>query len=243
MAIYQRADWLPLPENNTQGTIVPTTAILHTAVDHPGDTSLRGFFGQSSVSVESHFFVKNGGGVEQYIDTLVRADANRRANAYAVSIETEDDGDPSRPWTVEQLVSIIDLLLWLNEVHDIPLTKCVSPEGGGIGWHAMWGAPSVWTPSRGKTCPGPVRIGQIESHILPALAGSPVPQIEDDDMTLTFTERLRAAYRETFNRPPTAGEIGDWCFWMLKPENTAEIAWGYFAWLLYEKVAAEKAGN
>lgn len=235
MALYPRAVLKLLAENATQSAIVPTTAIVHTAVDHTGPTSLAGFFGQGSVKVESHFFVTNLGGVEQYMDTLVRADANRFANSYAISIETEDDGDPSRPWNAAQLDALVDLLVWICETHDIPRAKCSSPKSGGVGWHSMWGAPSAWTPSRGKTCPGPVRIDQIEADLLPRL------QAQEGDMQLTFTERLRAAYRETFGRPPTPGEIGDWCYWLLQPGNTADAAWGYFAWVMFD--AAAKAGG
>ena len=172
MARCPFARWRPLPENGSQPRIKPTQAILHSAVDSPRPlTSLYGFFSRTDVTVESHFHILNDGTIEQYMDTTVRADANRDANARAVSIETEDDGDPDNtPWTTAQINSIIRLLHWLRDTHGIPLTTCPAWDKPGLGWHSMWGAPSRWTPARGKTCPGRIRIRQIHDVILPALA-------------------------------------------------------------------------
>ena len=171
MARCSFARWRPIPENSTQPRITPTQAILHSAVDSPSLlTSLFGFFSRKDVTVESHFHVLVDGTIEQYMDTNVRADANRYANVRAVSIETEDNGDPDNsPWTPAQIGSILRLLRWLHETHGIPLVVCPAWDKPGVGWHSMWGAPSNWTPARGKTCPGRIRIRQIHSDILPAL--------------------------------------------------------------------------
>lgn len=172
MARCPFAKWRPIPENETQPRITPTQSILHSAVDSKSPmTSLFGFFSRKDVTVESHFHVLVDGTIEQYMDTERRADANRYANARAVSIETEDNGDPDNtPWTEAQIRSIVRLLVWLHETHDIPLSKCAAWDKPGIGWHSMWGAPSQWTPARGKTCPGRCRIRQIHDVIFPALA-------------------------------------------------------------------------
>ena len=172
MARYPSAVWRPLPENSHQGNITPTQVILHTAVDAPGPTSLYPFFARGDVSVESHFFVKFDGTVEQYMDTTVRADANRLANSRAISIETEDDGSPAQwPWTAAQVEALVDLILWISVRHGIPLERCPRWDQPGIGYHSMWGAPSPWTPAAGKTCPGSVRIRQFNDIILPRLRG------------------------------------------------------------------------
>ena len=190
MSRYPKAIWRPLPENETQGGITPTQVILHSAVDAPGPTSLHGFFSRADVVVESHFFVKNDGTVEQYIDTWKRADANRHANARAISIETEDDGDPDNtPWTPAQLESIVALIRWCHDEHGVPLRRCEAWDQPGIGWHSMWGAPSQWTPARGKTCPGRIRIAQIHTHILPSL------EREAPDMTPAEQQLLREIHR------------------------------------------------
>lgn len=165
--LYAGAKQLILPENASQSRITPTTVILHSAVDAPGETSLYPYFARSDVGLESHFFIQLDGDIEQYMDTNVRADANRYANGYAISIETEDDGNPNqRPWTVAQIDSIIRLGLWIQKVHGIPPRICRWPQDAGWGYHAMWGSPSVWTPVRGKTCPGTIRVKQFPEVVM-----------------------------------------------------------------------------
>jgi hypothetical protein len=202
MARCDFAKWRPLPENSTQGRIDPTQAILHTAVDAPGETDLYGFFARGDITVESHFFIQFDGDIIQYMDTGVRADANRDANGRAISIETEDDGAPEqRPWSDAQIVSIKRLLRWIHETHPkVPLTQCVAWDAPGIGWHAMWGAPSRWTPSAGKTCPGSVRIAQTK-QIIATLAA---PDIEGILMALTDAEQTEMVERIR------AMHIGNW---------------------------------
>lgn len=210
MARCPFARWRPIPENATQPRITPTQAILHSAVDSPSLlTSLFGFFSRKDVSVESHFHVLVDGTIEQYMDTERRADANRYANARAVSIETEDNGDPDNtPWTDAQLQSIIRLLRWLRETHDIPMWACPAWDQPGLGYHSMWGAPGPWTPARGKTCPGRIRIRQFHDVIVPALAmEAAMPAELDNDtcyglVTLTYGTFL-------FDRPESLHVYAD----------------------------------
>lgn len=183
-----------LPENKTQPRIDPDQVILHTAVDAPGPTSLYGYFARGDVHVESHFFIRLDGTIEQYMDTERRADANYKANVRAISIETEDDGK-NIAWTDEQIRSIKLLGQWLMKEHPrIARRVCPGPDKSGWGYHSMWGAPSDWTPVKGKTCPGPARIDQFWKEIAPWLNGAlPEPQPkkdeeEDDDMWLIRLE-------------------------------------------------------
>ena len=174
MAVYPGAVWRPLPENAYQVSIVPRTVILHSAVDAPGPSSLFNFFRYSS-GLESHFFVKNDGVVEQYMDTSVRADANLYANPFAISIETEDEGDPNdRKWTPAQIKAIKGILNWVWRVHPtVPRRLCPAWDEGGIGYHTMFGAPSQWTPVV-KTCPGTIRKVQFHAELKPWIeAGFP----------------------------------------------------------------------
>lgn len=167
MARYPGATWRPLTENQTQGEITPTQIILHSAADSPGKTNLWGFFENSS-PFESHFWVPwdaSYGPVEQFLDTTVRGDANRSANARAISVETEDEGDPDRKkWTPWQFEQIVELVAWACIEHNIPARRCPGPYSPGIGFHTMWGAPSPWTPVS-KTCPGVIRKTQFDAII------------------------------------------------------------------------------
>ena len=139
------------------------------------------------------------------MDTNVRADANGRANGYAISIETEDDGDPEgNPWTDAQLRALIDLNVWICETHGIPPELARTPTGEGLGWHSMWGfkdplrlegpVPNPWTPSFGKTCPGRTRINQFVTIVVPRVQdvlfgdGMAVTQEEFDAMAAKVDE-------------------------------------------------------
>lgn len=147
-------------------------AILH--VDSGDSKSLFNYFKNDSGGIESHFFVLKDGNVEQYRDTGYEADANLKANSFFsklypgragfVSIETQ--GKDRGEWTPQQLAAIRALLLWLSATHDFPLRKCDNPQGPGVGYHTMFGAPGPWTPVA-KDCPGPDRIRQFNSVLVP----------------------------------------------------------------------------
>jgi hypothetical protein len=206
------ATWRPLPENETQSKIRPTQIILHTAVDAPGPTRLERYFARVDVTVESHFWVPLHRDIVQMMDTEVRADANYRANRRAdgtgaISIETEDEGDPiGVPWTKHQIDAIVAILLWAHIVHGIPMVKCAGPASPGIGYHAMWGAPSAWTPARGKTCPGPTRIAQFRDTILPRVQGEQETGMNEDQAR----DFANACYGAIVHRPADQGGLDFW---------------------------------
>lgn len=161
-----------LPENRTQGRITPRAVICHQAVSSAA--SLYDFFKGSS-DLESHFYVNKEGTLEQYMDTLVRADANYLANDFAISIETWDNAGRATKWNQKQLNMIIRLIDWLCKVHPgIRRDQITRWNGSGIGWHVQFGAPGPWTPSA-KTCPGAGRIEQIKKIIIPTIKGQDMP--------------------------------------------------------------------
>jgi hypothetical protein len=93
--------------------------------------------------------------------------ANFRANAFAGSIETEDNGHPDTdPWTAAQL----DTLVWLSPEMRRPRPliarrKWRTSDDAGIGYHSLF--PGQWTNVPGKTCPGRIRIRQWGERVLP----------------------------------------------------------------------------
>lgn len=200
MAIYPKAVWRPLPENATQAKIKPRIAILHTAVDGPNTKTLYEFFRYSS-GAESHFYVTKDGVVEQYMDTNVKANANKSADDYAISIETWDGGRHDLRWNAAQQKSIIELLDWACTTHNIPRRQCESPTGSGIGWHSMWNdknGRTPWSLYAGKTCPGTGRVPQIKDTIIPALQGKVEPPKDWFDMATKdeLAEVVRAVVRD-----------------------------------------------
>jgi hypothetical protein len=213
MALYPQAVLRLLPENATQRRIVPRLAILHTAVDSRAATSLYPYFSRSDVGAESHFFVKWDGTVEQYMDTEVMANANKQADAYAISIETEDDGAPEElAWSPEQLWAIVHLLDWCCRTHGIPRLSADQPDGAGISWHARWSfvdpinqvgvlASSPWTMYRGKTCPGKTRIRQFLDVVLPSVEGLGYALPEEDDDPMDLWLYINGCYDEAGRTP------------------------------------------
>ena len=154
-----------IPPGVNDPPIVPRLCILH--VDAGNAETLFGWFNGPSGGVESHFFVKKDGAIEQYRSIFWQADANLNANNFAVSIETQ--GRAAGEWTAAQLASIKRLIVWLHETADIPYEVCETWDGQGVGYHVMFGAPGPWTPSA-KTCPGPDRIAQFKTILTPWLA-------------------------------------------------------------------------
>lgn len=169
--IYPAAKHLLIPPGSNDPAIVPRVAILH--VDAGNAESLHTFFRDRSGGIESHFHIQRDGDVEQYRNIFWQADANFRANDFAVSIETQGFG--SGQWTPEQLASIKRLLLWLKSEAGIPLVKCPRWDGAGVGYHVQFGAPGPWTPVA-KSCPGPDRIKQFDAALVPWMKSlAPLP--------------------------------------------------------------------
>jgi hypothetical protein len=180
VARYPKAAWLPIPENATQPHRVPTQFILHTAVmlHSPRSVWLRS-------GVESTGWLAIDGKSEQYLDSMVRADANYDANRTAISWESADHGDPDHePWTDAQVEEWAHILLWAHNAHGIPLRACTSATGSGIGYHAQFHA---WNKSN-HSCPGAARIRQVPGIIARAVELSkPTPPV-----VLTYLEKLMA---------------------------------------------------
>lgn len=160
--IYPAAVKKLIPPGANDPAITPRIAILH--VDAGNAESLHDYFATRSGGIESHFHVRKDGVVEQYRNIFWQADANLKANDFAVSIETQGFG--AGEWNAVQLTSIKRLLLWLNREASIPLVRCTAWDGKGVGYHIMFGAPGPWTPVA-KSCPGRDRIKQFESLLVP----------------------------------------------------------------------------
>jgi hypothetical protein len=142
-------------------------AILHIAVTDAW--SLFDYFKHRSGGVESHFYVTWRGKIEQYRDTDYQADANYRANDFAVSIETQ--GWAGGRWNRAQRRAIKRLLVWLHEEDGIPLRKIQRWAGSGVGYHSQF---VEWSPVV-KSCPGIYRIAQFNDWLVPWMAEQPTP--------------------------------------------------------------------
>jgi len=161
------AEWRPLPEAGAPDGYNKTQVIYHSIVG-----TAEGAYGYflNHTSLESTFIVKLTGNTIQCMNATDRADANSTANYRAISVETEDNGHPDTfPWTLPQCKELIRIGVWAHEYHGVPLRSCRRHDDPGFGYHSMFGAPSPWTPVRGKTCPGIIRIKQYNEIILPGI--------------------------------------------------------------------------
>lgn len=169
VALYPAAVKKLIKPTSNDPLIDPDTAVLH--VDAGNAASLYGWFNGPSGGIESHFHVRRDGIVEQYRDTAYQADAQMARGKDAISVETQ--GYDAGEWTPEQLAAIKALLLWITATHKgIPLRRCTSPAGPGIGYHSQF---PEWS-GDGRTCPGRDRIIQFRTILVPWMAN---PQEED----------------------------------------------------------------
>lgn len=171
MAWYPLATKKNINPGPNDPPIIVVGAILH--VDAGNSADLFNYFKNASGGIESHFHVPKDGPVQQYRDTGYEADANLKANSFRgkdgrtygfVSIETQ--GMDAGQWNEWQLQNIKRLLSWLSVTHNFPLRKCDNPQGPGVGYHTMFGAPGPWTPVA-KSCPGADRVRQFNEVLVP----------------------------------------------------------------------------
>lgn len=149
--------------------------VLHVAVSTA--PSLFNFFKHDG-GIESHFYVRFDGTVEQYRDTDYEADAQALGNSWIasdgkrhgfLSIETEGMG-PGK-WTPHQIAAIKKLLLELAGHYGFPLRKCPGPYEAGVGYHRQFRA---WNPDS-HSCPGDGRIRQFHGELMPWFTTAKVP--------------------------------------------------------------------
>lgn len=169
MALYPAAVKRLIPHDPKMDPhILPRVAILHVDAGGATGADLAHYFTYGSGGIESHFSIDYDGTVTQFRDTYWQADANMSANNFAVSIETQGKADGT--WTAQQLASIKALLLWLNHTHDIPLVKCPTWFGYGVGYHILFMQEWAGGP---RACPGPLRIKQFNDDIVPWMNTNP----------------------------------------------------------------------
>lgn len=188
MAIYRPAIQKPIPPGpNDPRLDVVVGTVGHVAVSEAD--SLYNWFNGPSGGVESHFYIRYDGTVEQYRDTAYEADAQGAGNSWVIGnqrygyVSYETEGLGSGKWTSAQLTSIKALIKWVNETHGSPWQKTPAYHGRGHGYHSQF---SQWNPD-GHSCPGPFRIKQFNTIIVPWLDDHG----KEIDLPLTDTDVLK----------------------------------------------------
>lgn len=164
---FPGATWLPLPENDEQGSYTKTQLIFHSTGTKASAEANKRYFARSDVKVESTLIVNYDGSCLQVMPASARADANGAANKRAISVEVVGTAD--EPFTPEQIETCIAIAKWACAEHPIERRQIPSESESGIGWHVMFGAPGPWTSVRGKQCPGQRRIVQVAHQVIPAV--------------------------------------------------------------------------
>lgn len=181
MAIYPKAIWKPIPLKGRRKITAYNRMNLHVAVSET--TSLFSFF--RKVGVDSHFYVRKNGIIEQYVDTSLRANADLEGNDATISVETQGGlkNANGEPWTEAQLKALAELFAWAVKTHGIKVqiasSSKIGEESKGLSWHRLGingnfpALPSVlagrnqrgggmyYSRAAGKACPGDSKIKQV----------------------------------------------------------------------------------
>ncbi|NUP24165.1 MAG: N-acetylmuramoyl-L-alanine amidase [Streptomyces sp.] len=187
MAWYPGAIRLELqPESRDQPAITPTQFILH-SIAAPWDEERIYEYWRDSTNLESHFGLAYDGGLGQFLSTDTKADANYKANARAISVETASNLQHTDPWTEEQIAALIKLGVWAHREHGIPLQVCRAWDQPGFGFHRLF---REWSTS-GTECPGDARVNQFHQRVLPGIiaAANGTTTPEEDDLSALSQER------------------------------------------------------
>lgn len=179
MARYPGATWRPVAGHTDGPMRSHTGVVLH--VNESNGNLFNWVAGDNGMSC--HFEVYKDGSIEQYLDTAVSSWCQMDGNADYLSIETE--GYTTEPLTRAQLHTIAQLLIWLKQVHGIPLQLSESPGQPGFGWHGMGGA--AWGGHSG--CPGTFRRAQranIINMALPVANSITPPPAPNGDEPMTL---------------------------------------------------------
>lgn len=182
-----------LPQAESSPLMLPRLLCAHTTGGPGTPANIRRYFARPGNGVFSHFVIGWDGSAVQMCDTARQAPAQWDANPFAVSFETQDDGDPSQPWTQLQMAKLTALMKAVAAAHRIPTTLASRWDGSGVTFHEAF--PELNHSSH--RCPGPVREAQLRLHVIPALtapAPAPTPEV---DVPLTDAEIEKIAQAVT----------------------------------------------
>lgn len=189
------ARWEPIERQEYYDTLPERMRVLEKTqlILHSATVSYRqaiaGWKRDFNFQVHSTFFVLNDGALVQLVESENPSPANSTANRRAISVETEDYGQPDRrKWTPSQVATLVRLAKWVHDEHGVPLSPCKAHDQPGIGFHSMWSDSAAINPwikkTRrvvGKTCPGIIRIPQFFDEIMTEL-GYPATSNHTDEV-------------------------------------------------------------
>lgn len=152
------------PERGGQPVIKPTTVILHSQAG-PRRTpaeALVAYMRRADITGEAHMIANLDGTMVQVVPFNRRADCNYKANSFAISFETQDNGSATlaeTPWTLAQANQIANAIAAIGHKYGVPYTNPTNWQDPGVGYHSQY---PEWSSYTGKTCPGAARIRQMD---------------------------------------------------------------------------------
>lgn len=173
--------WKPLIDHGGEPAITPRVHIFHSIV---GSAAGAWSYFNNSTNLEATNIVHKSGFFWQCMSRQEQADANFKANAFAISSETEDNGHPDTDlWTSAQIDTLVWLALQDAKRYGILRRQCPAWDAEGFGYHRLF--PNDWTNVPGKTCPGNIRVGQYKATVLPRI----ISGVLEDDMPLNDADK------------------------------------------------------
>ena len=158
-----------IPPGDKDPQITAVGIVFHVRAGR-GDSLYNVFLNRGGI--ESHFYVRYDGTIEQYRDTNYEADAQSAGNSWVTNgkryglLSVETEGVCGEEWTDEQIASLKYIIREVHRIHDTPLRVCPTPTSGGHGYHALF---HDWNLNN-HACPCKERIAQFKNVIVPYLA-------------------------------------------------------------------------
>jgi hypothetical protein len=145
------ATWEPVAQSHGGTMTGHLGAVMHVN-ESTGD--IFNWCNNPADQVSSHFELMKDGRALQYVDTDIASWCQAAGNYSYISVETE--GYHTEPFTPAQVETFARLMVWLNQVHQIPLTIADVVGQRGLAWHGMGGR--AW--GGHFDCPGDARKAQ-----------------------------------------------------------------------------------
>ena len=198
MTWYLNAIRHDIPPGPNDPPIKPRIIVLHVMEGSIQSADKRFRNGEG---IEAHFGFPKTGEPWQWRDTDFQADAQATGNDYCISFETE--GFATEKLNRNQISWILEVGAWLSGWYEIPARIVVATSERGWGYHRQF--PS-WNPNN-HSCPGDIRLKQLETVIIPTLLGGDMTTI--DDAIKTINDHADDLYRLTARAElPTGGTDG-----------------------------------
>lgn len=171
MVWYPNAVRHNIPPGPNDPPITPRIIVLHVMEGSIESADHRFTNGEG---VEAHFGFPKAGEPWQWRDTDFQADAQAAGNDYCISFETE--GFAIEPLNANQIHWLLAVGEYLSAHYTIPARIVTATSERGWGYHRQF--PS-WNPNN-HSCPGDIRLKQLETVIIPSLIGENMSLTDDD---------------------------------------------------------------